>query len=80
VKPVTHSIAKLRGGEILPQDSHGRKVIISPSVLAADWANMKDELTRCLNAGLSRIHVDIFDGVFLDSPEALTFGPQVKYL
>ena len=52
-------------------------LVVSPSVLAADWANMGSEIRRCLDAGLSRIHVDIFDGVFLDSPDALTFGPQV---
>mmetsp|Transcript_13594 Transcript_13594/g.25534 ORF Transcript_13594/g.25534 Transcript_13594/m.25534 type:complete len:636 (-) Transcript_13594:6882-8789(-) len=78
VKSVTHSIAKLRGGASPLEGNHGEKAIISPSVLAADWANMKDEITRCLNAGLSRIHVDIFDGVFIDSPEALTFGPKVR--
>lgn len=76
VKPVAHSIARLRGGANHYERKEGGKAIISPSVLAADWANMKDELTRCLNAGLSRIHVDIFDGVFIDSPEALTFGPK----
>lgn len=78
VRPVAHSIAKLRGGCAFPSDEkEERKVIISPSVLAADWANMKQELERCLRAGLTRIHVDVFDGVFLDSPDALTFGPQM---
>jgi ribulose kinase len=77
IKPVAHSIAKLRGGVSAHGGEQG-KATISPSVLAADWANMKGELTRCLDAGLSRIHVDIFDGVFIDSPEALTFGPKVR--
>ena len=50
---------------------------ISPSLLACDWAVMRDEVHRCMDAGLRRFHVDIFDGVFLDSPNALTFGPQM---
>jgi ribulose-phosphate 3-epimerase len=29
------------------------------------------------DAGAKRLHVDIFDGVFLDSPLAFTFGPQM---
>jgi len=50
---------------------------ISPSLLACDWAIMRDEVHRCMAAGLRRFHVDVFDGVFLDSPNALTFGPQM---
>ena len=38
---------------------------------------MKSELQNCIDAGLTHIHVDVFDGVFLDSPHALTFGPQM---
>lgn len=38
---------------------------------------MKGELQKCIDAGLTHIHVDVFDGVFLDSPNALTFGPQM---
>jgi len=54
-----------------------KSVEISPSLLACDWARMRDEVHRCLASGASRLHVDIFDGVFLDSPLALTFGPQM---
>ena len=38
---------------------------------------MKGELQKCVDVGLTHIHVDVFDGVFLDSPHALTFGPQM---
>ena len=38
---------------------------------------MKGEIQKCLDAGLLRLHVDVFDGVYLDSPDALTFGPQI---
>jgi ribulose-phosphate 3-epimerase len=41
------------------------------------WSRIKEEVQRCLDAGAPRLHVDIFDGVFLDSPLALTFGPQM---
>lgn len=54
-------------------------VVISPSLLACDWAAMRDEVHRCLSSGATRLHVDIFDGVFLDSPLALTFGPQMVH-
>jgi len=50
---------------------------ISPSLLASDWANISSEIKRCLAANLHRLHIDVFDGVFLDSPYALTFGPQM---
>lgn len=70
VRPIVHSIANLRGGAC-------SEVEVSPSVLAADWGNMNGEIKRCLDAGLKRIHVDMFDGVYLNSSEALTFGPKV---
>jgi ribulokinase/ribulose-phosphate 3-epimerase len=84
-RPVVHAIASLRGGEsadtstettqdVIVQD---RLPIISPSLLACDWSRIGDEVQRCLDAGADRLHVDIFDGVFLDSPLALTFGPQM---
>lgn len=38
---------------------------------------MKGEVQKCLDNGLTWIHVDVFDGVYLDSPNALTFGPQM---
>lgn len=38
---------------------------------------MKGELQKCIDNNLTHIHVDVFDGVFLDSPHALTFGPQM---
>ena len=50
---------------------------ISPSLLACDWSNIKGEVARCIEANVPRLHVDIFDGVFLDSPYAFTFGPQM---
>jgi ribulose-phosphate 3-epimerase len=51
--------------------------IVSPSLLASDWSNIESEIERCVKAGLFHLHIDVFDGVFLDSPYALTFGPQM---
>lgn len=72
VRPVMHAIGALRGGE-----NRGNKVIISPSLLSANWANMATEVKRCIKAGVTQLHVDIFDGVFIPSPHALTFGPKM---
>jgi ribulose-phosphate 3-epimerase len=38
---------------------------------------MKGEVQKCIDAKVSHLHVDVFDGVYLDSPHALTFGPQM---
>lgn len=75
VRPVVHSISKLRGG-----GKSDIELTVSPSILAADWADMKNEIRKCVDAGLLRIHTDVFDGVYIDSPNALTFGPQVCML
>lgn len=80
-RPVVHAIASLRGG----RDTLSTERVatgstlpeISPSLLACDWSKIGDEVRRCIDAGANRLHVDIFDGVFLDSPLALTFGPQM---
>jgi ribulose-phosphate 3-epimerase len=64
-----HQAEEVSPREVLPT--------ISPSILACDWSNIRGEVERCMLAGTKRLHVDIFDGVFLDSPYALTFGPQM---
>jgi ribulose-phosphate 3-epimerase len=92
VQPIAHAIHNLRGVEV-KQESDERsdakqrftnlssnleaKPIISPSLLACDWANIEQEVHRCLASGLHRLHIDIFDGVYLDSPNAFTFGPPM---
>ena len=84
-RPVAHAIASFGrgGGQALEQDeestnqSSNKFPTISPSLLAADWSNIRGEIQRCLEAGINRLHVDVFDGVYLDSPHALTFGPQM---
>jgi len=51
--------------------------IISPSLLASDWSDIRSEINRCVVANVTHLHIDVFDGVFLDSPYAFTFGPQM---
>ena len=77
VQPLVHSIASLRGGDIKRGGRKEGKVIVSPSLLACDWSNIESEIRRCLDANLKRLHIDVFDGVFLNSPDAFTFGPQM---
>jgi len=72
---IVHSIARIRGGEI--KEKGHVEPIISPSLLACDWADIKGEVKRCIKSGVPHLHVDIFDGVYLDSPYAFTFGPKM---
>src|SRR5580704_16890081 len=47
---------------------------IVPSILAADFARLADEIQRVERGGASMIHVDIMDGHFVPN---LTMGPPL---
>jgi len=60
--------------QIIDVQTKGNEMILAPSILSADFANLAKAIEQCQRAGAQYIHVDVMDNQFVPN---LTIGPPV---